>query len=955
MNGLLYLTSYQDWKRIVFALVVIVVTGPVYAQVRLVADLDRSPIGFAGHLYLHETSAERAFFMEGTGLYTSDGTAEGTRFIRDFFQVTELEVIEGIAYISAHTNGLGCELWRSDGTLAGTTLIKDIYPGSGSATPSFLTNFNGLLYFSANNRDNGRELWRSDGTPGGTQLVADLEGGGSVSSNPAKFIVAGNKLFFVANNGLSGYELFVSDGTTAGTRLVKDIFPGFGSSAPGAMTNVNGLLLFSASAPGIDRQLWKSDGTREGTHLVKIIRRGKKSARIDKMVNLDGTAFFRATDGLHGIELWKSDGTHVGTKLVKDITPGPGSTSAYASEHIDNLAPAIGKLFFTAVSEDERERVWVSDGTDEGTFPITDRELGFAFSEPGFREGNGAVLFFGVSKGTHLYKSDGKSVTLVKENVGDFFFTDPMFAPLNGKHYFLGYDQYWKTDGTSAGTQAIKRLGYPAGVMPSHLTDMGGTLIFGTVYPYDGLWKTDGTEASTVKVGDFPSPYPILSFGDKVFFNDRRNVWVSDGTDAGTFVVLRETEVFDDHASANGLKFFSAIGPEVGWELWQSDGTVSGTKPTKDINSGPIGSMPRNVTAVGNLVFFTATVEATGEELWKTDGTTEGTQLVRDIIPGPGYPSMTKFISFKDQLFFEVRIGANGPELWKSDGTSEGTKMVNELQGGVLGNYLPREMMATSQDLFFSDFNENGKTSLWKSNGSAETTIKLADFETTKLAQMLGTIDSQIFFAVHFSQVGPTSNYYTELWVSNGTPAGTRKLKKIGAPGKAAVLGDVIYFSAGHYLTGAPLIWRSNGQPSGTYTIPFDGFIDITEGFTASGPYVYFSGITRAHGRELFLIDEGISAASAIEAVVTEPSTDGETILNYPNPFSSTFLLNVKGESNETFALSVLTSTGAKAGTTENLSCNVDHIFGGTLKPGVYILKIRKSGKTITRRIVKVN
>jgi hypothetical protein len=50
--------------------------------------------------------------------------------------------------------------------------------------------------------------------------------------------------------------------------LVKDINPGTGSSSPGELTAMGGVVFFIADPDGDYRtQLWKSDGTEAGTTL----------------------------------------------------------------------------------------------------------------------------------------------------------------------------------------------------------------------------------------------------------------------------------------------------------------------------------------------------------------------------------------------------------------------------------------------------------------------------------------------------------------------------------------------------------------------------------------------------------------------------------------------------------------------------------------------------------------
>jgi ELWxxDGT repeat protein len=63
-------------------------------------------------------------------------------------------------------------------------------------------------------------------------------------------------LYFTANDGTNGYELWKSDGTAAGTAMVKDIYPGSGSGSPSNLTNVNGVLYFSANDGTHGTELW---------------------------------------------------------------------------------------------------------------------------------------------------------------------------------------------------------------------------------------------------------------------------------------------------------------------------------------------------------------------------------------------------------------------------------------------------------------------------------------------------------------------------------------------------------------------------------------------------------------------------------------------------------------------------------------------------------------------------
>ncbi len=65
---------------------------------------------------------------------------------------------------------------------------------------------------------------------------------------------------------------------------------------------------------------------------------------------------------------------------------------------------------------------------------------------------------------------------------------------------------------------------------------------------------------------------------------------------------------------------------------------ASAVHQLRDINQDPFigGSAPRQFVESGGTVFFVNTTPDVGTELWRTDGTEAGTLLVADVVPGPG-------------------------------------------------------------------------------------------------------------------------------------------------------------------------------------------------------------------------------------------------------------------------------------------------------------------------------
>ena len=263
---------------------------------------------------------------------------------------TELTAIGNTLYFRAtESRGTGGEtgLWKSDGTANGTVIVNNFKPGS----PSDLTAVGNTLYFEAYDATNGNELWKSDGTANGTVMVKDINDGShlgmtpywSRDSNPYGLTAIGNTLYFAADDGYDT-ELWKSDGTANGTVIVKGIYSGGGTN-PQQLTAVGNTLYFQADDGTNGTELWKSDGTANGTMMVKDINSGSGSSYPTKISAVGNTLFFRANDGTNGDELWKSDGTASGTVMVKNIRSG--SDDSYPRDFT-----AVGNtLYFRATDQ----------------------------------------------------------------------------------------------------------------------------------------------------------------------------------------------------------------------------------------------------------------------------------------------------------------------------------------------------------------------------------------------------------------------------------------------------------------------------------------------------------------------------------------------------------------------------------------------------------------------------
>ncbi|MBS7791698.1 hypothetical protein KTR66_16965 [Roseococcus sp. SDR] len=883
--------------------------------------------------------------LDGPALWISDGTAPGTSLVTDINPGADSPFIGnftllggGRALFTADDGTTGQELWITDGGPGGTFLVKDIRPGADASSITNITALgNGLAVFQANDGTTGRELWATDGTEAGTIRLLDMVAGATNSPFTTFAVLSGGRALFTGTDGTNGSELWVTDGTIAGTGLLKDIRTGSAGSAPGNFTTFGaGQILFRATGSTAQGQeLWISDGTVAGTTLLKEIRPGSGQTFISDITDLgDGRALFSANDGTHGTELWITDGTTAGTVLVRDINPGSTSSS------IELVTPlGDGRALFQADDGTHGPELWVTDGTEAGTTLVFELQPGDQTSYyPSVREivslGGGTAVFAGddgvngrelwvtdgTAGGTSLLRNfmpgdlDGAPGDFVANGDGTAFFVvdDPvvgaevwvtdgtvggtqLVADVNvqgnpliggapgflkatgtGEAVFLAADGdgigAWITDGTTGGTQRLLD-GLNAGYATAAFRLDAGTLLFAASTGATGLelWVTDGTAAGTsllkdINLGTAPSyPGGFFSLGDGTALFSAGDgdhgfeLWITDGTAGGTTLFkdlnpgLGGSYAYGLTALGNGLIVFSAGDDDHNTELWVTDGTVGGTVLLKDINPGTAYSSPTAFTLIaGNRALFLAQ-DGDGSELWVTDGTNAGTVKVKDINPGAASATPHGFTALGNgQTLFKADDGVNGIELWTTDGTEAGTALVKDIQAGSghgLGNNGAITALGTGLAVFTANDGTNG-VELWVTDGTGAGTSLVKDIR-------VGGYGSRPYGPVALGDgtalfIADDGVHGYELWRTDGTTGGTTLVKDIwlGATGGIATAFDLtslgdgrVIFSANDGSTG-PELWISDGTEAGTVLLK-----DILSGTTNS-----------AEAGPLFLLPEAIAA-----------------------------------------------------------------------------------------------
>jgi ELWxxDGT repeat protein len=813
----------------------------------------------------------------------------------------------GLALFAVAPNGGGLQLWRSDGTAAGTRPLRDFDPLFPGRDPRQMVFANGNFFFNAGREGIGDELWCSDGTASGTRLLGDLRAG-PLDSRPGLFTPFNGGVLFQAYDELNGSELWFSDGTPQGTRLVADLEPGSASSGPGPFTVLGGVAIFST----FYGELWRTDGTVAGTFELGAAHGLLVARNAEHLASFAGRAWFAGTTAANGTELWATDGTIAGTSLVYDIYPGSSSSTPRA------LRVAGGLLYFAA-GVTGASAAYATDGAQLA--PTSLRDAAYPSSlhdEPlGFTEIGGRVCFSATrgDVGRELWVTNGSAAgtqLVIDLRPGRRDSNPGLRGTVAGRLLFSADDgssgsELWISDGTSAGTSLLADLtpGSSGSTFGLALPLGSGVTLFTARMGNGGdqLLRTDGTTAGTQIVASFcpsaPSSYPTPTsrdLGSPSFFQayvaGQYELWSTDGTSAGSRQVLRGSwsTAWSDGASVGTSFLFAGQDTASGDEPWISDGTANGTRRLADLVGGAASSTPREFTTLGERVLFTSDDGAHGRELWVSDGTAAGTRLLLDLLPGASGSNPVHLVRCGELAFFIAAApGSSYSELWRSDGTAAGTIVLTGGAGAASPYLVPNSttLFAAPDALYFVAQGSSASAGLWRSDGTPSGTVRISD--TLPYSAAYGARGIEFAWwrdALWFVGYQSASGY--ELWTSDGTSTGTRLAFEL-APGSAhysprllGALGDRLYFSADDGVHGREL-WSTSGTAAGTSLL-----LDLFPGLELGVPLrTWFLALPSAQ-RALFLATDGVHG---FEIWRTDGTASG-TVLHadlFPGPLSAVY------------------------------------------------------------------
>ena len=689
-----------------------------------------------------------------------------------------------------------CVLCTASG-LAQIRLWKDLNQQSLPSRDSYFhddywAELGGELYFFA--RSDPEDPWRLHATSGVTGHVRVIPGPGfeGLGGFRGEVLSFGGRLLFSAYTRSHGFELWSYSPSTAKFEMLADLSAGAASSSPKALTPAGSFVYFFCEHGG-SWYLARTDGRAAGTSRIAPIGSKQSMDLRPRMVAWGTKLYFAGEDSSAGVELWVSDGSAAGTQRLVDVWPGKDPWSRYPHSSGPEVWGVLnGRLFFRAASP-KGLGLWVTDGTAVNTHP-------FPSSGPGAQ-----AL---VLPGSHV--------------------------ELGKDWYYLASDgslgpgpQLWRTDGTAQGTFAVPtRDGLPYRVDSGTPFLCGARLVFQAFDSASGreLWVTDGTKSGTHVLQDIApgvlssGAWPVVSLGTRVLFS------ADDGTS--------------------------------GREFWSTDGTAKGTRML-ETEPGP-GSGATAVGAPigpGRAVLVTNTTRY-GVELFTTDGTPAGTGLLKDLTGPPATPNQGAHPSYltplDGQLWFTADDGG-GRFLHVMDDIGK-TRRIMRLDGlrALVDGTGPFVLPVADRHVFVSTSLQSSQQQLHAVDASAPGGRLLM---TVQMAQSFvsGAVGHLVGYRYVFVQ--HTASHGRELWVTDGTSAGTQLLADI-APGIAgsdphdggfALFAGRLWFSADG--PGARELWVTDGTPSGTRR-----FADLRPGALGSDP----RELTVSQGRLFFTADDGI-------------------------------------------------------------------------------------------------
>jgi len=420
--------------------------------------------------------------------------------------------------------------------------------------------------------------------------------------------------------------------------------------------------------------------------------------------------------------------------LIKDIFPGSGgslntSLLNFSAAKLGNkiIFKAANTNFFPTNPDSRDYEVFITDGSEEGTNLL-------------------------------------KNINADESSSCRSFFTFRDKVYFTAKSGFAGTTSMWSTDGTTAGTNTFKNIGF---------RDY-----------YDNLYSPNVLQIDSLH---------FIFSGDTT--DTKSNLYISDGTPQGTFTLkdfnpttnIAQASPGNFTKVANNKVIFTASVFGLGRVLHVTDGTPLGTVMLQNINPNQsflsFNDVLTQFHSDGQRAYFFTNDTIHGSEPWVSDGTVEGTFMLKDVNPGSAssLKSFTGFTTIAGITYFIAQNLENGVELYRTDGTSSGTSLLIDFNSGPyagVGDFL----VSMGNKLIFSGSMNGQEVNLFSydvTTSLAEKLMFLANFPAGNLNSIIQTPTllksnihcDQLYFDVYNGFANGVFNF--NIGVTDGTPSGS--------------------------------------------------------------------------------------------------------------------------------------------------------------------------------------
>ncbi|MEZ6097863.1 MAG: FG-GAP-like repeat-containing protein [Pirellulaceae bacterium] len=253
--------------------------------------------------------------------------------------------------------------------------------------------------------------------------------------------------------------------------------------------------------------------------------------------------------------------------------------------------------------------------------------------------------------------------------------------------------------------------------------------------------------------------------------------------------------------------------------------------------------------------------------------------LLMDINPGPASSYPRDFVKIGDYLFFTAEQLNTGRELWRTDGTPDGTILLADaVPGSSSGD--PREFSVVDGRLTYTVNLPTG-TSRYVSDGTIAGTVPYVSVEGISDAVLFAVLGDVNVFQLQ------NSDGRVELWTyDNEMQNGTKLFEAEAADdvlSYVGVLNDKLYF---HVTDGADTseLWATNGAIEHTYRIATLDVSGTATSLVELGDHVLFLYMDSSGNREIWKATTSTDEAvrlHVLDAATTDfsPATLGTSVV----------------------------------------------------------------------------